>query len=616
MIEILGAISSLKPEPRLLVSEWADQNRILSSSSASEPGKWRTSRTPYLKKVMDCLSVYSSYKKVVVMKGAQLGFTEAGNNWIGYIIDNSPAPTLMVQPTDSTMKRNSKMRIAPMIEASPSLRTKVSLAKSRSGENTIEQKNFPGGILLMAGANSPVGLRSVPIKNLFLDETDGYPGNLDGEGSPIDLATARTRTFAKKKIFIISTPTIAGSSVIESEFLQTDQNYFEVPCPFCGGTQRLIFEQLTWEPQKYETVKYKCIHCNELISESSKPTILPLGEWIPSVAGNVNSEVIGFHLNSLYSPYGWYSWAEVAKDYDAALKNPIKMVTFTNTVLGETWAEESEAPAWENIYNRREEYKINTIPNKVCFLTCGVDIQKDRIELEVVGWCSDKQSYSIDYRVLLGATALPDVWQLLADVINETWTRDDGLEMNIRLTAVDSGFNTTEVYDFVRKFPVTKVIAIKGSDSLGMAVAPPKTIDLSRSGKKIGKVKIWQVGSSYLKRELYSWLGIEKGDKEGHPCYCHFPQHNENFFKGLTAEDWIPAKKQWKKRFERNEPLDCRNYARAASVIVGLDRLKPFQIEALSGSVYRKKAENTATTKPKRESIWGERGKSKRESIW
>lgn len=572
MIE--GFIEALAPTDRITVSEWADENRVLSPIAASEPGLWRTMRTPYLKYIMDCLSSYSPYKRIVVMKGAQLGFTEAGNNWLGYIIDNSPAPTLMVQPTDDMVKRNSKMRIDTMIKDSPSLTKKVAKQKSRSGENTISQKNFPGGILLMAGANSPAGLRSVPIKNLFLDEVDAYPYDLGDEGSPIELAIARTRTFNNKKIFIISTPTVKGCSAIEREFDLTDQNYFEVPCPHCGTYQVLKFENLKWEKGKYEDVQMVCPECGALIEERFKTKMMSEGKWVPSVLENSNKETIGFHISSLYSPYGWYSWKDIAQAYDKALEDPAKMKVFVNTVIGKTNEESGESPAWQNVYNRRENYAQNTLNNSICLLTCGVDIQKDRIELEIVGWCLDKQSYSIDYRVLLGNTTLPDVWDQLAKVIDETWRRPDDAEISISKIAIDSGYNTTEVHDFCRKHPVI-CIPIKGQDHMGISVSPPRQIDYSKNGKKIGKLKQWNIGVSKLKSELYSWLTIEPKEGEEIPCYCHFPQYDERYFEGLTAEDWLESRKKWIKKYERNEPLDCRIYARAASIIMGLDRMKP-----------------------------------------
>ncbi len=577
---IQGFLDGLRPEKRLTVSEWADENRYLPQVAAAEHGRWRTSRTPYLRKVMDSLSMYSSYQRIVVMKGAQLGFTEMGNNWIGYIIDNAPAPTLMVQPTEEMIKRNSKMRIDTMIDASPALSKKVAKAKSRNGENTITQKNFPGGILLMAGANSPAGLRSLPIKNLFLDEVDAYPYDLDGEGSPIELSIARTRTFAKRKIFILSTPTVKGESAIELEFNLTDQQYYYVPCPHCGEYQLLEFERLTWEPGNYNNVKMACLHCGVLIEERFKTQMMADGEWRATQPEKTSKTVIGFHLSSMYSPFGWYSWSEMAEAYDKAKGDPAKIKTFNNTVLGICNEESGESPEWKNLYNRRESYPVNSVNKDVCFITCGVDIQKDRIELEIVGWCADKQSYSIDYRVLLGNTTLPETWNQLSDVLSETWIREDGVEIGISKMAIDSGYNTTEVYSFCRKnSPVA--IPVKGQDTLGVIFSPPRQVDYNRNGKKIGRTKQWNIGVSFLKTELYSWLSLESESDIYPPRYCHFPQYDERYFEGLTAEEYLPKTRKWKKKYERNEPLDTRIYARAAASIIGLDIKKPEQIMKL-----------------------------------
>lgn len=606
---IQGFLDGLRPVKRITVSQWADENRYLSQVAAAEHGRWRTSRTPYLRKIMDDLSVYSTYQKIIVMKGAQLGFTEAGNNWIGYIIDNSPAPSLMVQPTDDMVKRNSKMRIDTMIQASPTLALKVSKTKSRSGENTITQKNFPGGILLMAGANSPAGLRSIPIKNLFLDEVDAYPYDLGDEGSPIELAIARTRTFAKRKIFIISTPTIKDCSAIEREFLQTDQNYFYVPCPHCGQMQVLEFQNLVYDKDNYQSAKIACIGCGTLIEERFKTQMMANGEWRPEHPELSNKNTIGYHVSSLYSPFGWYSWAEMAKDYEKAKEDPSKMKTFNNTVLGITNEESGESPEWKNLYNRREDYPINSVNSDVCFLTCGVDVQKDRLELEIVGWCADKSSYSIDYRVILGNTSLVSTWDELGEILNETWTRDDGIELKIIKMAVDSGYNTSEVYAFCRLHS-PKAIAIKGQDNLGIIFAPPKQVDYNRRGKKIGKTKQWNIGVSILKKELYSWLALEKTDGVFPPRYCHFPQYDERYFEGITAENYVQTTHKWVKKYERNEPLDVRIYARAAASIMGLDAKKPDQLKKIGNiqapiKVKEEKTDEIPTKKNKRSSFWG-----------
>lgn len=194
--------------------------------------------------------------------------------------------------------------------------------------------------------------------------------------------------------------------------------------------------------------KYKCNHCGELIAERHKITMLANGQWVPAKPENVNHDVIGFHLNSLYSPYGWHSWEQIARDFIAAKENPSKLKVFVNTTLGQTWAEKGEAPPYKNLYNRREQYKTNHVPADVCFLTAGVDVQRDRLELEIVGWCADKRSYSIDYRVIEGDTAGTAVWDDLAAVVGERWPRKDGMEFPIRMMAVDTGYNTTHVHTF------------------------------------------------------------------------------------------------------------------------------------------------------------------------
>jgi phage terminase large subunit GpA-like protein len=294
------------------------------------------------------------------------------------------------------------------------------------------------------------------------------------------------------------------------------------------------------------------------------------------------------------------------------------MVTFVNTTLAEAYEDSGEAPGWEALMNksRLENNKANEVPANVCFLTAGVDVQKDRIELEVVGWCADKQSYSIDYRVLLGNTTLPEVWDALGDVVNETWMRADGAEMQLKRMAVDTGYNTTEVHAFCRKFSSSRVIPIKGQDSLGLPVSPPRQIDYNRNGKKIGRLKQWNVGVSLLKGELYSWLLLEPKPEGGFPpCYCHFLQYDQKYFEGITGEQYLPKTHKWKKVYERNEPLDCRVYARAAANIVGLDRMKPEQLMRM-GNVSIALTQTTPTVTDKQTTTSKKKSQRRVDSFW
>ncbi len=106
-----GFFAGLKPEQPLTVSQWADLHRKLSSKASAEPGPWRTSRTPYLQEPMDCLSTSSLVQRVILQFAAQTGKTEAGSNWLGYVIDHAPGPMLCVQPTVEMAKRLSKQRL-------------------------------------------------------------------------------------------------------------------------------------------------------------------------------------------------------------------------------------------------------------------------------------------------------------------------------------------------------------------------------------------------------------------------------------------------------------------------------------------------------------------------
>lgn len=586
-----GILDGLRPEPRITVSEWADNNRWLDSKSSAEPGLYRTNRTPYVREIADHLSVTSIIRYVVVMKGAQVGLTEVGNNWLGYIIDCAPGPILAVQPTDNMVERNSKMRIAPMIEMCPTLSKKIKPNTSRNSGNTLTQKEFPGGVLILASAGSATGLRSMPARYVMADETDAFPGDVDGEGSPISLMEKRTSTFSGNKKFLkISTPTIEGASIIESEFLLTDQRYYHVPCPHCAGVQVLKFEQLRWEPKEYESTFYECEHCAGKIEERHKTQMLDNGLWIATKPENASLYTVGYHLSALYSPAGWKAWAEVAEEWDKSQGDENKLKSFYNTVLGVTWKEKTDAPEWERILERaeRDNPPVRKAMKDVAVITIGADVQGDRIELEIVGWMPGKKSQSIDYRQLDGDPAKPEVWEKLDAVLSEQFEREDGVFLPVRMTAIDSGHETAHVYAWAKKHGFTRVVPIKGQERLQQHFAPPKAIDTTKHGKKIGKQKVWQVGSSFIKSETYGFFRQTINPDTGvvPDGYCYFPPRPTHYFRGLTAEVVQFQKDRkgyvkpvWVKKYLRNEPLDCRVYARAAAAIVGIDNWKPHRWE-------------------------------------
>lgn len=571
--------AGLKPDSIISVSDWADANRILSQTASSEPGKFRTSRTPYLKDIMNALSPSSSYEKVVFMKGAQIGGTEAGNNWVGYIIDQAPGPMLVVQPTVEMGKRWSKGRLAPLIQDTVCLRDKVKDPRSRDSGNTVQSKEFQGGQIVITGANSAVGLRSMPVRYLFLDEVDAYPPDADSEGDPLTLAIQRTSTFARRKILIVSTPTVKGLSRIEKEFENTDQRYFFVPCPFCGHFQVLKWEGIHYDPN-FTEVAYECENCKGAIRDHHKTEMLSRGEWRATNQEKASDKVIGFHLSSLYSPVGWLSWESCVQNYEMAKDNEQLLKAWTNTTLGLTWEEKGDSPAWGVLFDRREHYGIGTVPKGAYVLTAGVDVQNDRLEAEIVGWGQNMESWSIDYRIIYGSPSNAETWQKLSQLLEEEFESEDGVNRRISMLAVDTGFATQEVYNWVRAHSFNNVMAIKGVDNSLVPLNSPTKVDINYKGKKIsGGVRLWKIGVSILKGELYGWLKKTKREDGSIPHgYCHFPEHVTEYFKQLTAEQLVTKivkgypKREWQKTRDRNEALDCRVYARAATIALGLDR--------------------------------------------
>jgi len=610
-----AAASGARPDPLMTISEWADHYRALSQRASAEPGPWRTDRTPYLREIMDCLSPSCPIERVVFMKAGQIGGTECGNNWIGYVIHQAPGPMMAIQPTVEMAKRNSRQRIDPLIEESEVLRKLVSDPRSRDSANTVLTKEFPGGVLVMTGANSAVGLRSMAARYLFLDEADAYPGDVENEGDPVTLATARTRTFARRKIYLCSTPKITGISRIEAAFEESDRRQYWVPCPACKEPQILKFAQLRWPKGKPVRAVYICEHCGREIQNHQKPWMLEQGQWRRSAEGD--GKTAGFHLSSLYSPVGWFSWADAAAQFETAQKDPAQLQVFVNTVLGETWAQRGDAPDWQRLYDRREDYRIGCVSAGGLFLTAGIDVQKDRIEVEVVAWGRGKESWSVDYQVLEGQTSGRAVWQKLSDLLETHYPTETGTSLPIAKYAVDSGYATAEVYGWVRQCGDARAVVIKGDSRVAAPVSAPSPIDVGPQGKRIKwGVKVWPVNGSIIKEELYRWLRLDPPAEEGiphPPGYCHFPKYGAEYFKQLTAEQLVPRivkgyrRAEWQKTRDRNEALDCRVYARAAAAVCGIDRFRDEEWLALErqlDAAMEQSREGTPTPAPTPKSQW------------
>src|SRR5512134_2853820 len=601
----------LTPDPALTVSAWADRHRILSPRGANEAGPWRTSRTPYLQELMDALSPRHPAQRVVFMKGSQLGASESGCCWIGYVIHHAPGPMLAVQPSVELAKRFSQQRIDPLIEESPSLREKVAPARSRDSGNTVLSKEFPGGILVLTGANSAVGLRSMPVRYLFLDEVDAYPPSADDEGDPVALAEARTRTFSwRRKVFLASTPTIKGLSRIEREFEASDQRRFFVPCPHCGERQYLKFERLRWQKGKAETAAYHCEGCEQPIAEHHKTQMLSQGEWRPT-AIPADTLSIGFHLSSLYSPVGWLSWERIAREWEACQSSDEAKRSFINTVLGETWAETGEAPDWLRLYERREDWRIGTVPAGGLFLTAGADVQKDRIEVSIWAWGRGLESWLIDHVVINGGPGDAATWAQLSALLGETWPHASGVRLGLARLGIDTGYEAPAVYAWARQQGWGQVLPIKGAEGFNRSapVSGPTHVDATEGGVKIRRgARLWTVAVATFKSETYRFLRAAAPADDinaRHPTgSIHLPRGvDAEWVKQLVAEQLITVKTrrgftrlEWQKLRERNEALDCRVYARAAAWIAGADRWPERKWRELEIQVSPANPDETAVT--------------------
>ena len=375
-------VAKLKPPPTMTLSQWADKERRLSQGASALPGRWRTDKAPYQRGMMDAISD-PHVRKVVVKSCAQIGKTDAlVLNTIGYYMNYNPSPIMVLQPTLDMGQGFSKEKLSPMLRDTPCLRGLVD-NRSRMSGNTILLKNYPGGYLVIVGANSPASLASRPIKVLLADEIDRYPASAGTEGDPLSLAEKRQTTFWDKKQVFVSTPTLEQTSRIKVEFEHSTQEEFQIPCPSCGHYQPLVWANLKFDPENPKDPQYVCERCGVADSETHWKKQMIRGEWVAKCPGEAAR---GFHLTTLCSSF--CSWEEVVEKFLKAKEqlnagDPELMKTWVNTELGETWTEQGETVEEADLYGRREAYKAD-VPDDVVVLTAGVDTQDDRFEVEVV----------------------------------------------------------------------------------------------------------------------------------------------------------------------------------------------------------------------------------------
>lgn len=582
------SVSYFKPPEQLSVKEWSDKYRMLSVENSAEPGRWRTSRTPYLEEIMNAFND-PKVRREVVVASSQVGKTECEMNMLGYAIDIDPGPIMWVTPTQDNAEDFSKRRIAPMIRDTRPLRKKVSDSKSRNSNNTVLKKRYPGGMLTLTGSNSPANLASVPCRYVFGDEIDRWSTDAGGEGDPWSLLEARTTTFFNHKMVQVSTPTIKGHSAIEKAFQLGTQEYWCVECPHCHEFHFIEFEHIKFEYSvnkidgnkqfNVDKVEYACPDCGCISSEYEIKH--SNHKWIAKNPDAYKNGVRSFWINAFSSP--WMGWAKIVLKFLEAENDPEKLKTVYNTLLGKLWEDRTAQIDEDVILDRREQYEAE-LPDGVLCLTCGVDTQDNRLEYEVVGHGLNRITWGIRKGIIMGKPDNDDTWNRLDGVIDHEYSFKDGKKLKISATLVDSGGHyTQEVYENCLKRFNKRVFAIKGKGGEGIPyVSPPSKVNVVKEdgkGRKviIGKCYLYTLGVDAGKEKIMSALEVQTS---GEQRYCHFPLDEElgydrNFVIGLLSEKLTLKNGKWRWEkipgHERNEALDCRNYAMAAVRLISPD---------------------------------------------
>ena len=554
------------PPPDLRISEWADEYRELPAEASSEPGHWSTSRAPYQREMMDAISDMRT-ERVVIMTAAQVGKTEILLNTIGYYIDKEPSPILVLQPTIQMGESFSKDRLATMLRDCTCLHGKVKDPRARDSGNTLLHKTFPGGHITIAGANSPASLASRPIRILLCDEVDRYPVSAGTEGNPLSLAMKRTQNFWNRKIVIVSTPTMSGSSRIEAQYELSTQEEWCLPCPRCGSLNALTWERLIYEGRTEPVMR--CESCGHEAGESDWKAGGNNGQWI---AGKV-SKIRGFHVNALASP--WVSWPDIVSQYEEACEHGDESLkVWRNTVLGQPYENTAGSIEVDEMESHKEDYGAE-LPEEVLVLTAGVDTQDNRLECEVVGHGLHNETWGIEYKRIYGDPGQSEVWKELDEFLQRTWSYSNGDYLRISAVCIDSaGHHTDAVYQYCKTRLRRNIFAIVGRGSYGKpSVSRPTTSNRAN-------VPLFTLGVSTIKADLYSRLQVERGTNG----YCHFPAdgargYDKAYFAGLLSERMVIRRRRgmeyvtWETKNTkiRNEPLDCRVYALGAFRIFNPD---------------------------------------------
>lgn len=591
-------IRASEPPPSLDLIEWAEENFIL-PDGPQEGQHFTLHKTPYLEPILRRLSPQHPETEIVVRKSAQVGYTTVLIIWLLAIIARIGGKGMSVMPSLGTARDFNEEKLQPAIDSSSAVADQIDpvLSKARF-------KKFPGGYVRLTGANSAADLRSKTIRWMACDEVDEWPLDLDGQGAPMGMVDARQFSFNATggyKKLVGSTPTIEGSSLIDDDYDAGTQSGWEVPCPHCGAHQFLAWEQLHYNEEWPHEAEYICIHNGCVIGHHEKERMVRAGrESAPRNPGA--GRKFSYEINALYSSF--VTWDGMVAAYMKAKDDPLTLKTWTNLWAGRSFKLKGEAPGWKDLQERAQEIKATKrghIPDWVLFLTAGVDVQGNRIEVVLYGWGIGKTRIAIDWIILEGDTADIAVWGRLTEVWQASYQTKSGSARRIEMLAIDAGYRPDMVCAWVRGKEAglrgqPKAMAVRGTTRVtDWILGSPKKTEFDMPGRtksSRGHVMVWWVGSHIGKASFYGFLSLKGPNDAGQfpPGFVHFAEDfDEEFYLQATAETMRSIEKktggvtyQWHKTRQRNEVLDCSVYAHAAAVALGMDKMTPDQWAALA----------------------------------
>lgn len=509
-------------------------------------------------------------EQIVLCFGAQIGKTEAELNMIGYALDQTQSPVMMVYPTDTIAKFASDKRVQPMLKSVKSI-------SDNFDENSklLELDFNNGNYMVLVGANSPSSLSSRSIKYLFFDEIDKYPAFSGKEADPIKLAKERTKTFVDKKIVMVSTPTVESGNIWQALMNANERRQYYVPCPHCGVSQTLKFKQIKWPDEHNDnadmirdTAYYECEHCGGHIHDKHKMEMLRHGTWEAVNASQSKVRSISYHLSSIYSP--WVTFGDVAYEFKTSKGTPASLMNFINSWLAEPWRS-AKTKSTQNMQFTESTYPSGVVPDKAVLLIASVDVQLDHFWWEVRAYAPGVKSYLIDY-------GQASTWDDLEEIIiHREYPSEYGEPRQIMKAGIDSGFRTDEVYQFCSRFPEV-CIPLKGSSNHTTMTAPYTMTSLEKG--VVGGLKLYVLNTDYWKDFIFARMVRTINEEGTIHLYKDCPQEYSDHLRSEEKQEHRNVKTgavtvQWKPLTSHpvNHLLDTCTYNAAVADIAGVKYL-------------------------------------------